>query len=135
MRQFTGYCLYKVAVRLRSRMDEMLEDLGLVAPQCGMLALLNRVGPMTQIELGNHMAIDKATMVRFLDGLERKKLITRVENSKDRRAKVLQVTSSGAKLLAAIAKVRDQVEKEIFANLSKKEFETLRALIAKVSLA
>lgn len=135
MRQFTGYCLYKVAVRLRSRMDELLKDLGLVAPQCGMLALLNRVGPMTQIELGNHMAIDKATMVRFLDGLQKKKLITRIENSKDRRAKVLQVTSAGTKLLNAIAKVRDQVENEIFANLTKKEFETLRALIAKVSLA
>lgn len=134
MRSFTGYCLYKVALRLRGRMDHELESFGLVAPQCGMMALLKTIGPMTQIELGSHLSIDKATMVRFLDILENKKFLIRVTDPKDRRAKVLQVTKAGEKILEAALKIKARVEEEVFAPLTKSERETFRALIAKVAI-
>src|SRR6185437_7126454 len=68
--KYVGYCFHKAALRMRSKIDAQLSPQGIVAPQFGMLALLEIQGPMTQNELGAYMKIDKATMVRLVDGLE-----------------------------------------------------------------
>lgn len=134
MRPFVGYCMAKIAFQFRARMDEGLAGYGIVAPQCGMMALLHKVGPMTQIELGGYLAIDKATMVRFLDDLEEKKWLVRVTDPKDRRAKVLQLTKAGEKTLAGALKVKDAIENEMLGVLTKAERETFAKLIAKIAL-
>ncbi len=86
LQDFLGYAMSKLAMRVRSRMDELVSRYGIVAPQCGILKMLHRVGPMTQVELGSYMMIDKATMVRFLDGLEELGLAVRSTHDSDRRA-------------------------------------------------
>ncbi len=45
---------------------------GLVSPQFGILRLLQLLGPMSQITLGQDLGIDKASMVKFIDGIEKK---------------------------------------------------------------
>lgn len=132
MRSYVGYCLFKMGLRYRSLMDSRLERHGLVAPQCGILSLLDRVGPMTQVELGGYILIDKATMVRMLDGLEEKKLLVRVTDPKDRRAKKLELTPVGRKFLTTVRAVIVEVDDSILGRLSKKERESLKDLVAKI---
>src|ERR1035437_20139 len=80
LKKYIGYCFYKTAASMRAKVDHRFAPFGLVAPQFGMLIILREQGPITQMELGSYMAIDKATMVRMIDVLEGKKLVTRTQS-------------------------------------------------------
>ncbi|RZA00499.1 MAG: MarR family transcriptional regulator, partial [Proteobacteria bacterium] len=133
LKDFLGYSLTKVGFRIRQRMEEILAPEGLVAPQCGILRLLERVGPLTQVDLGQHMLIDKATMVRMLDGLEDLGLAVRREHAEDRRAKVLTITAKGTKILQKIKVARMAAEDLVLAPLDAKEKVELKRILGKLA--
>lgn len=133
LRDFVGYSLTKLGFRIRQRMEELLASDRLVAPQCGILRLLQNVGPMTQVELGQHMLIDKATMVRMIDGLEELGFAVRKEHAVDRRAKVLSITPKGAKILDKIREARIDAEERVLAPLDAKERAEFKRLINKLA--
>jgi MarR family transcriptional regulator for hemolysin len=132
LKEYIGYCMLRVALRIRASIDRELAIFGLVAPQFGMLVLLRESGPMTQIELGSHMSIDKATMVRLLDILEAKKFLTRTTAADDRRAKRLEITASGKQALVKMDALRRKAENEVLAGLSMEERDQLRKTISKL---
>lgn len=132
LKDFVGYACAKLGFRIRQRMEELLVGEGLVAPQAGILRLLQTVGPMTQVELGQHMLIDKATMVRMLDGLEERGYAVRNEHAEDRRAKVLTITAKGAKILDKVKEARIKAEGEALAPLAAKEQAEFRRLLQKL---
>lgn len=134
LQDFIGYSMMKLAMGVRARMDELVARYGVVAPQCGILKMLHRVGPMTQVELGKYMMIDKATMVRFLDGLEEKGLAVRTTHESDRRAKVLKITAKGAKLLDKVREARIEAEETVLGPLNKEERDEFKRLVRKMAV-
>jgi DNA-binding MarR family transcriptional regulator len=133
LKDFLGYSLTKIGFRIRHRMEEILAPEGLVAPQCGILRLLERVGPQTQVDLGQHMLIDKATMVRMLDGLESLGLAVRKEHAEDRRAKVLTITAKGIRVLEKIKLARIAAEDLVLAPLEAKEKAEFKRILGKLA--
>lgn len=129
---YIGYCLHKVGLRLRAQIDARVSRYGLVAPQYGMLIILQLEGLMNQNELGSYMAMDKATIVRMLDGLEDKGFIRRVPSPEDRRAKLVEVTPSGRRVISELEKLRQEAEKEFLAPLSPDERKLLREMVLKL---
>jgi DNA-binding MarR family transcriptional regulator len=129
---YIGYSLFKVALRLRASFDRRIAIHGLVAPQYGMLVILKIEGAMTQNELGSYMAIDKASMVRLLDGLEDKGCLKRVQSKTDRRAKLVEITPMGHKMIGLIERQRVAAEREFLAPIDAGERDQLRRLIAKL---
>jgi DNA-binding MarR family transcriptional regulator len=127
-----GYCLHKVALRFRSAADEELKAYGLVGPQFGILKLLTMLGDLTQIELGSHMIMDKATMVRMIDGLEEKGYLLRTNSTRDRRAKILRLTPAGKKMMVKLDKIRQKVEDEFLKPLSATERAQLKKIVTKL---
>lgn len=132
LRNYFGYCLYKSAARLRLSLDKALAKHGLVAPQLGILRLLEWDGPTSQIQLGRLLGIDKATMVKWIDGLERQGSVLRAGSGKDRRVKFVEVTAKGREILQAASKVRDRAEKEFLSPLTEKERQALRTILPKL---
>lgn len=134
MRQFLGFCLYKFALSIRGRFEEKIQVHGLLAPQCAILKLLDSEGTMTQSELGSYLAIDKATAVRLIDGLEGNGYVTRTEDTNDRRAKQLAITSRGRSTLEKAAIARQAAESEALSPLTESERKQFRELVAKLTL-
>ena len=132
LNSYLGYCFYKAAARIRGKVDRRLAEFGVVAPQFGMLIILQQAGAMTQRELGSFMDIDKATMVRMIDGLEAKKFLTRTTTKTDRRAKRLEITKKGAQTLIKMNKARIRAEQEFLKDLGTKEQAQLRSIVAKL---
>lgn len=128
----TCYCIVKVATRMRARLDERLEPFKIIGPQYAMLRLLSIEGRLNQVELGNFMAMDKATMVRMLDGLEKMKYLKRVQSETDRRAKCLELSDAGRKLLKKIDGLREEAEAEFLAPLTATEKKQLKAIVSKL---
>lgn len=132
LKQYTGYCFYKLAMRFRAMVDEEFEPIKIIAPQAGMLTVLAEAGPMTQNEMSHFMAIDKASMVRLVDSLESLGYVVRGSREGDRRAKVLEITKAGEKIRSKVSEARKRAEKRFMSPLSEKERDTFRDILFKL---
>lgn len=132
LQAYLGYCLYKAALTHRSKLDEALSDYGLIGPQLGLLCLLHSHGTSSQGDLGDAMSIDKATMVKLLDGLESQEFVKREGNPHDRRIKDVSLTPHGKKSFEKLLKLREIVEKDFLSVLSAQEQKQLREILPKL---
>lgn len=86
------------AINEYSRNAEQLT--GLTGPQLWVLKILYATSPLMVSELAQSMYLRPPTVVRILDRLELKGLISRVRSTEDRRVVHLHLTEAG-KLIAA----------------------------------
>ena len=75
--------------------DRLLAPSGLRTTQFSILARLRRLGPMTINALAKEMVMDRTTLGRNIQPLERDGLIAVEPGRRDRRSKVLQLTEAG----------------------------------------
>ncbi len=132
LKEYLGYCFYKAAAHIRAKVDARLEPFGVLAPQFGMLIILKSQGSMSQNELASFMAMDKATMVRMIDGLQEKALLTRVPSKIDRRANLLAITAEGRVSLARMNQARALAEREFLRALTPTERVQLKSIVGKL---
>src|SRR5688572_12072074 len=75
--RYTGFLVAKAHQRLWSLFSEEISKIGTDIPCCGVLHLLAENGPMSQQQLGRVLRIDRTTMVKMIDQLERSKMARR----------------------------------------------------------
>lgn len=127
-----GYCLYKVALKFRTIIDNALLEEGIIAPQFGVLNILRDSDGLNQISLGLQMGIDKATVVKLIDGLEKLGYVVRVSSETDRREKYLKVTPRGIKFLDHIIPKVKALETDFLKPLDPEERKVLLGAIPKL---
>jgi DNA-binding MarR family transcriptional regulator len=127
-----GYCFTKSALRLRKCLSDEMAKVGLQLPQMGLMIILAKSGPMNQISLGDQMTIDKATMVKVLDAMEKTGIVRRKPDPGDRRVKLVELTPKGRALMPKMAHMREQIEAQFLSPLTKAEAAELRRLISKL---
>ena len=88
---------------LSRRIDYVLKDANLSANQYNVLRIL-RGAPegLPCGEIGNRMITRDPDITRLLDRLEKRELISRCRETKDRRTVLTRITSAGVKLLARL---------------------------------
>lgn len=132
LRQRLGYCLYKSAMRLRALLDETFREDGLITPQFGIISLLISSGPLSQIDIGQTMTVDKATMVKLIDSLELLNLVRRTPHAEDRRIRMVALTEHGKETFEVLLAKAKAAELIFTAKLTAQERETLRALASRL---
>jgi DNA-binding MarR family transcriptional regulator len=132
LREYFGYCLFKVAARLRLLMDQALVSHHIQSHHFGILRLLKLKQGISQIELGDELGIDKASMVKLIDHLEKHKYVNRKMDLKDRRVKNIQITEKGLKALGFCDSIKTEVEKEFFKGVNPDEQALLKKLIPRL---
>lgn len=88
-----------------------------------------------QARLAELVAKDRATTGAVVDRLEQKGLVARSVSERDKRARVLTLTGEGAALLARLAPVVEDLQREILRGLGDDEYRQFIALAAKVAEA
>jgi len=68
--RWTATLLNRAAQKMRETFESRVAHLGLRSKYYGVLALLED-GPLTQIEIGRGLWVDRTTMVTLIDDLER----------------------------------------------------------------
>ncbi len=129
---FFGYCYFKSAMFYRVSFHEDIKDLGLIAPQCGILYVLSSSGKMSQVALGSELNIDKATMVKHIDDLEKNNYVTRMVDTADRRIKLVEITSHGILVIKELNKIRKKNEEKFLSVLTDEEKEQVKIIIPKL---
>jgi DNA-binding MarR family transcriptional regulator len=107
-------------------------SVGLTPVQYAALNMIEEIPNIDQASLSNMIAFDKTTMVKVLDRLVEKELITRVKSSADRRSTLLNVTSRGRKVLKEIQPLLDRNELRILAPLSAKDQQKFMELLTRL---
>lgn len=111
-----------------------VQDAGfdLTPVQFAALDALRHAPGIDQARLAEAIAKDRATIGAVVDRLEQKGLVVRVENNKDRRARILKLTASGKRTLLSLQPIVESVQEEILTGLSGAERKQFVQLAAKV---
>lgn len=86
----------------------------------------------SQIQLAKAIGIEQPSLVRTLDQLEEKGLISRQTCASDRRAKRIKLTEKAEPLISEMEAVINKTRAEILHGISAEELEQLITLIAKL---
>lgn len=113
---------------LRTQMSAALAEIGLTSRMhCVLVHALEE--ERTQIQLAEIGDMDKTTMVVTVDALESAGLAERRPSSRDRRARIIAVTESGALLAVQSQAIVDRVHKDALGALPEDDRTALlRAL-------
>jgi MarR family transcriptional regulator for hemolysin len=122
MDQLFGFRLARIARRLRQAVDTELRAYGLTEATWRPLLYAARLGAgVRQKELVTALGIEGPSLVRLLDGLERRGLIERREDGTDRRARGIHLTPAGKALERRVAKVSSAVQRRVLAAVAPAE--------------
>lgn len=93
----------------RQEIEQLLEQVGvdLKAAQYWVLCLMS-TRELTLADLSRKLRLDPSSLVPVVDTLERKGLIERAQDPRDRRRTPLKLTSAGADLLAQISSLASE---------------------------
>ena len=105
--------------------------LDLTSVQFAALDAIAQQPDIDQSSLAATIGYDRATMGGVVDRLESKGLVQRLVSAEDRRARQLQLTPEGVRLLAAVRPVVQALQVDILAPLSPSERAAFVALALK----
>jgi len=91
--------LHSAAIHLLRRLRVEDRVMGLSAPRASALSVIVFRGPLTMSRLAVAEQVQRPTMTRLVDGLERLGLVRRVSHADDGRVQLVEATAAGKRLL------------------------------------
>jgi DNA-binding MarR family transcriptional regulator len=117
----------------RGNMLRVIEESGLSMTQCKALLELGGLGEASETrqvsDLAEALGVSVPSMSRAVDGLVRKRLATRVEDSEDRRVKRIAITAKGKQLVDTLLVVRQAGAEAFAASLTAAQRRKLDAAV------
>jgi DNA-binding MarR family transcriptional regulator len=125
-----GYLLKHAQMRFQEIQRQALSPLGLDGRLLAVLIVAADGGPWQQLRLAERLGVDRTTMVDLVDRLEASGFVERRPDPDDRRARLVQPTSRGRKVLAAGIAASDEVDQRFLAALSEADQRAFRRAIS-----
>lgn len=128
-----GYKLHKLASAADRKVDQRIQDKYGVS-QSQFLILFGAAGEWqpTQCAVARFLNLTQAAVSRQIDNLVERGLITRLENSENRREHLLTITASGQDVLT---KVKTEVQAEytdMLSDVSASELKVFEEVLSKL---
>lgn len=117
----------------RSLIDQRLKPLELTQTHWVTLHNIHQLPPeQSQIQLAKAIGIEQPSLVRTLDQLEEKGLITRITCANDRRAKRIGLTREAQPVIDKVENVIDATRVDILSGISPADIDKLVTLVARL---
>lgn len=97
--------------------------------------LAHAEGPLRPSAISREQVIPAQTLTSVLDSLERRGLVERVANPRDRRMLLARLTDQGALLYGECCEPLLAVESKLLSGLSEGDMEQLRGLLGRITRA
>jgi len=107
-------------------------DIDMTAEQWGAILVLLNGGAMTQRQLGERLCLEKSSVSRLTDGLERRGWIERTKNPKDSRQKLVSPTPKVLETAEHCATIARTVLKEAQLDMTEDEMLVCRSLLSRI---
>jgi DNA-binding MarR family transcriptional regulator len=108
--------------------EQAADELGITQAEAHVLAQLARHGPTTIGTLHDNFGRKRSTLTNILDRLEQRGFVRRELNSEDRRSFVIHLTGAGRRAATRVAKVLDELEREVGEIVSERDLRGLDAV-------
>lgn len=122
----------RAADSVAARLDSQIEMGGLTHGQFAVLEALFHLGPLNQCDLARKLLRSGGNVTVVIDNLQKRGLVRRQRQKDDRRMVIVNLTSSGRRLIARIFPQHVAAITAEMNRLSPEEQETLRALCRKL---
>ncbi len=126
--------LLRTADLLDQNLETLLKPSGLSATQYNVLRILRGAGPqgLTCGETSGRMLTHDPDMTRLFDRLEKRGMIRRRRESRDRRVVTASITEEGLYLLSRLDKPVRDLHRNCFAHIPEKDLKVLQKLLERV---
>lgn len=118
---------------LHRRSEAAFDKYGVTADQFVLMLALRDSGTLTQRELADRISSDASTVRAMLVLLEKNGYVQRANHPTDSRAKTVELTSSGKKMLRQLWKVGQKIRDEMHGAMSAREADVLVGLLRRVA--
>lgn len=124
----------KTALAVEKKTNQALSEIKLTNAQLRILLMLyhKQHREIRQIDIETAFGMTNPTVTGILNNLEKKDLIMRRENPKDKRSKIISLTSHAFSIIPEIFDYADEIEEQVVKSLTKKEQEQLGAILKKI---
>ncbi len=116
--QSVGWLMVQTGQRMAAHVAAELTALELDLRRYVVLSTVATGPPRTQIELSQHLGIDKSLLVIALDRLQSQGLVRREVSPTDRRARIIEATDAGRELATRAHRRVLVAERELLDRLS-----------------
>jgi DNA-binding MarR family transcriptional regulator len=123
--------LRKVARAVTQLYDEALRPAGLRATQFSLLVAVRRKGPVSVTHLAELTVMDRTTLTRNLELLQKQGLIE-VVSGRDRRTRIVTITAQGNAALAEALPLWQKVQTHVVDTLGEKRWSTMQANLSEM---
>ena len=132
IKETTGFTFAKVCRAHRSKVGELLAELGLHVGQEMVLIELWREDGLRGGDLAARLGVEPPTVTKMLRRLERCGLVSRRQDSEDARSFRVYLTEEGRALEEPVMRCWERVEEQTLAGMSDGERRTFHRLLTKV---
>jgi DNA-binding MarR family transcriptional regulator len=127
-----GFLLNRAARIIREMNTAALAPLGLSVREMGLMRIISFDGPLSQQALGEKHNTDRTTIVELIDLLEKRDLVQRIVNPKDRRSYLIYLTPKGKRVLTKALKLTSKQQENFLAALNDSEWTMLKQMLARL---
>lgn len=132
-RQQFGMEFALLARRWRTFLDDAITEAGLTEAAWAPLMHLHRLGDGVQQKvLAARIGIDTSTLVRLIDILESRQLVTRLIDPEDRRGRLIHLTDEGRRCVAGIGATIARAEDELLADLDDQTLQQMCEALTRI---
>ncbi|WP_371780917.1 MarR family winged helix-turn-helix transcriptional regulator [Streptosporangium subroseum] len=129
----TAFLLAQVGAHASARFAERISELGVVPADVGLLRMVAVQPGRSQQSLAEELGVVPSRVVALVDGLERKGLIERRRNVRDRRNHALHLTAEGTRVMSEMRTLGSAHEAEICAALDNTQRAQLAELLGAIA--
>lgn len=130
--QCNCFAIRQAARHMTQFYDQFLAPTGLRSTQFSILAKLQARGPLSVNGLAEQMVMDRTTLGRNIQPLEREGLIEVAPSSEDRRAKEIRLSKAGIARLRAAGPAWAEAQTRFEAAFGRKRSASLREILREV---
>ncbi len=123
------YLVKQLELAVRARLDEVLRPVALTPLQYTALTVLERRSGLTTAELARNSFVTDQAMADMVVALERRGLIAREGDPRDRRRRVIGLTGPGQELLDRVRDDVAELEQRMVSQLNPRDAARFRAYV------
>ena len=128
-----GFNLFLVNIGLKAGLARALRPFDITPEQFAILSLLWESDGLQQREIADLLLKDRPNITRILERLQKKKLVRREADGKDRRAIRVYLTDSGKKKFPDIERIALEFRAQAYRGLSKADQQQFKDTLHLIS--
>ena len=130
-----GLMIYRTALALKSALQRCFKENGfeITVEQWVIIRHLWEEEGLSQREIGERASKDKPNITRMLDALEKKRLIFRQPDPRDRRKFCVYLTKEGKQLHERLLPLAHTLRERVTRSLSQAEIDRIKETLSKIN--